>query len=96
MNDFRDSPAHAFVVGVAVAVTDAGIVGVKLPAGSVDDPVPPGDTAGSGEPEDEAVGTPDGEAAEPVSSSPGWHAVMRSAAAETVASARAAPRTRDP
>ncbi|WP_323180711.1 MULTISPECIES: hypothetical protein [unclassified Streptomyces] len=96
MNDFRDSPAHVFVVGVAVAVTEAGVVGVKVPAGSVDGPVPPGDTAGFGEPEDEAAGAPEGEAAEPVSSSPGWHAVMRSAAAETVAIARAALRTRAP
>ncbi|MET9895397.1 hypothetical protein ABZZ47_35430 [Streptomyces sp. NPDC006465] len=96
MNDFKDSPAHVFVVGVEAADADPGALGVKVTAGAVDDPVPPGDVAGFGEPEDEAVGAPDGEAADPASSSPGWHAVMRSAAADTVAIARAALRARDP
>jgi hypothetical protein len=72
---------------------------VDFPAGFADAPVPPVGVAGAGEPVDEAVGpvgTPDGEAAEPALSSPGWQAVMRSAADDTATIASAAPRTRDP
>lgn len=103
MNAFMDSAAHVlvFVAGVAVAVagTDAGALGVESPAGPAEAPVPPDGAVGVGEPEDEAVGffaVPDGEALEPALSGPGWHAVMRSVAADMVAMASAAPRTRDP
>jgi hypothetical protein len=109
MNALRDFPAHGFVLGAGVAVADAetGVLGVEPPAGLAELPVPPDDVAGVGEPADEppdespdeAVGPavpPDGEAVEPAASAPGWHAVMRSVAADRVAIARAAPRTRDP
>jgi hypothetical protein len=101
MNAFRDSPAHVFVAGVAVAVAETGVLGVEPPAGLAEAPVPPDDGACAGEPaEDESVGPavlPDGgEAVEPAASAPGWHAVMRSVAADRVAIARPAPRTRDP
>ncbi|MEU0430054.1 hypothetical protein ABZ153_00100 [Streptomyces sp. NPDC006290] len=101
MNAFSDSPAHVFVFVAGVAVTDAetGALGVESPAGSAEAPVPPDDVAGVGEPADEAVGPaalPDGEEEEPAASAPGWHAVMRSVAADMVAIARAVPRTRDP
>ncbi|MGW7610572.1 hypothetical protein ACWGKW_25490 [Streptomyces sp. NPDC054766] len=101
MNAFRDSPAHVFVFAAEVAVADAetGASGVDPPAGLAEVPVPPDEVAGDGEPADEAEGPAvlsDGEAVEPAASAPGWHAVMRSVAADRVAIARAAPRTRDP
>jgi hypothetical protein len=102
MNAFRDSAAHVlvFVAGVAVAGTEAGALGEESPAGSAEAPVPPEGFAVAGEPVVEAVGfsaVPDGEpVAEPAASGPGWHAVMRSAAADMAAMARAAPRARDP
>jgi hypothetical protein len=98
MNAFRDSAAQAFVfvVGVEVADAEPGALGVEPPTGPADDPVPPDEAAGLGEFEDEDVEParlPDGEAPAPAPSSPGWHAVITSVAADRVAIARAALRT---
>ncbi|MGW0971476.1 hypothetical protein [Streptomyces sp. NPDC002516] len=109
MNAFKDSDAQVFVfgTGVAVAGTDAGAFVVWSPgafvvwspAGSADAPVPPDGAADAGVPEDVADGffaVPDGEAAEPAPSGPGWQAVIRSVAADMAAMASAAPRPRGP
>ncbi|MFF3446170.1 hypothetical protein ACFYXJ_03395 [Streptomyces sp. NPDC002667] len=101
MNAFKDSDAQVFVfgTGVAAAGTDAGAFVVWSPAGSAEAPVPPDGAADAGVPEDVADGffaVPDGEAAEPAAAGPGWQAVIRRVAADMVATASAAPRTRGP
>ncbi|MFD8733738.1 hypothetical protein ACFV06_02345 [Streptomyces sp. NPDC059618] len=102
MNAFKDSAAQVLVpvAGVAVAVTDAGALGLRSAAGTAEASAPPDGPVGAGEAEGAADGffaVSDGAAAEPEAAAPpGPHAVRKRVAADMAAMASAAPRTRGP